>query len=340
MTGNSTTLHHLASLLSVVEVTAPNQVTSQQIDERLSSVLDRLRLPHGLLERVAGVQARRMWNDPTDYIDAAAQAGTQALAEAGVRPDQVGMVINTSVTRSSLEPAVAVQVHHLMGLPTSATNFDITNACLGFVNGMDLASTLIDAGQIDYAVIVAGEDAQNVSDATIENLHDPEVTQESFMGQFASLTLGSGAAAAVIGRSDLHPEGHRILRGVTRAGTAYHQLCAGDHQGMYTDSSALLSNGLDLVMAAWHETPAQWQWDQCDRYITHQVSRMHTDAIIESANIPADKIPTTFPELGNIGPAALPITLAREVENLKPNDRVLCMGVGSGLNTAMLEIEW
>ncbi|MDN6533405.1 MAG: 3-oxoacyl-ACP synthase III, partial [Yaniella sp.] len=52
------------------------------------------------------------------------------------------------------------------------------------------------------------------------------------------------------------------------------------------------------------------------------------------------KIPTTFPSLGNIGPAALPITLARELDSLKVGDRVLTMGVGSGLNVAMLEIEW
>ena len=53
-----------------------------------------------------------------------------------------------------------------------------------------------------------------------------------------------------------------------------------------------------------------------------------------------DRIPVTFPELGNVGPAALPITLAREADSLTAGDRVLCMGVGSGLNTAMLEISW
>ena len=93
-------------------------------------------------------------------------------------------------------------------------------------------------------------------------------------------------------------------------------------------------------MDAWNDTPADWNWQNMDRYITHQVSQMHTDAIIKSAGLDRKKIPTTFPELGNIGPAALPITLARELETLKVGDRVLTMGVGSGLNVAMLEIEW
>lgn len=340
MSGNATTIHHHAALLSVVEVTAPIEVTSDDLDHRIDSVLKRLHLPHGLLLRVAGVKARRMWKQRGDYLDGAAQAGTEALKQAGITPDQVGLLINTSVTRDSLEPAVSVRIHDQMGLPPSATNFDITNACLGFVNGMDLASTMIDAGHIDYALVVAGEDANAVHEATIKNLHANSVTRDNFLQQFASLTLGSGAAAAVIGRGDAHPEGHRILRGVTRAGTEHHHLCAGDHNGMYTDSAGLLTNGLQLVMDAWNDTPEDWDWASMDRYITHQVSQMHTDAIIDAAGISRDRIPTTFPVLGNIGPAALPITLARETGSLTSGDRVLCMGVGSGLNVAMLEIEW
>ncbi len=340
MSSNAVSIHHNAALLSVVEVTAPVEVTSDMIDERLAAVLKRLRLPTRLLQRVAGVKARRMWESPEDYLAGAAQAGVKALAEAGITPDAVGLLINTSVTRSQLEPAVSVRIHDMMGLAPSATNFDITNACLGFVNGMDLAATLIDAGQIDYAVVVAGEDANNLQEATLANLLSDHTTRDNFMGQFASLTLGSGAAAAVLGRADRHPEGHRILRGVTRAGTQHNELCQGGRDGIFTDSGALLENGLELVMDAWNDTPIEWDWANMDRYITHQVSQMHTDAIIESAGIEREKIPTTFPQLGNIGPAALPITLARELDTLKVGDRVLTMGVGSGLNVAMLEIEW
>lgn len=340
VSGNAITQHDNAALLSVTEIAAPVEVTSDDLDNRIASVLKRLKLPHGLLQRVAGVKARRMWKQRGDYLDGSVDAGVAALQQADISPGQVGMLINTSVTRDSLEPAVSVQIHHKMGLPTSATNFDITNACLGFVNGLDLAATMVEAGHIDYAVVVAGEDSNAVHESTIRNLHGDGVIRENFMQQFASLTLGSGAAAAVVGRKSDHPKGHRIVRGVTRAGTEHHHLCAGDHTGMYTDSAGLLTNGLSLVMDAWNDAPEQWQWPSVDRYITHQVSQLHTDAIIDSAGMDRERVPTTFPVLGNIGPAALPITLARETNTLSPGDRVLCMGVGSGLNVAMLEIEW
>lgn len=180
-------------------------------------------------------------------------------------------------------------------------------------------------------VVVAGEDASKVHEAT---------NRDAFLSQFATLTLGPGATAAVIGPSDHHPEGHRILHSVTRAGTEFNHLCAGDHKGMSTDSAALLANGLDLVMAAWNDADPAWKWSEADRYITHQVSSQHTNAIIQAAGIDPDTIPVTFPDLGNIGPAALPVTLAREKDKLSPGDSVLCMGVGSGLNVAMLDLQW
>ena len=63
-----------------------------------------------------------------------------------------------------------MRLHHGLGLPSSAINFDIANACLGFVNGMTLAAQLIDSGQIKYAMIIDGEDADEIQVNTIERL--------------------------------------------------------------------------------------------------------------------------------------------------------------------------
>ena len=97
-------------------------------------------------------------------------AGRRALAEAGVDPSEVGLLINTSVTRKHLEPSVAVRLHHGLGLPSSAINFDVANACLGFVSGMSLAANMIESGQIRYAVVVNGEDADEIQVNTIRRL--------------------------------------------------------------------------------------------------------------------------------------------------------------------------
>src|SRR3954454_22082465 len=116
---------------------------------------------------------------------------------------------------------------------------------------MQLASAMIDAGQISYAVVVAGEDARTVQENTIARLSRSEVTARDVMAEFATLTLGSGAAAMVLGPADRHPEGHRIIASVSRAGTEHHELCVGDNDLMRTDLKGLLDAGLALSEDMW-----------------------------------------------------------------------------------------
>ena len=340
MDGNATTTHRNVALLSIASTIATKITTSAEIDERLRPVLKRLRLPTGLLQRVAGVEERRNWGEGESFDDAAVAAGHRALSEAGIDASQVGLLINTSVTRKHLEPSVAVRIHHGLGLPSSAINFDIANACLGFVNGMTLAAQLIDSGQVKYAVVIDGEDADEIQGNTIERLSREGIGREDFMSEFASLTLGSGAAAAVLGPADAHPSGHRIVGGITRAATQFNDLCVGSVDGMFTDAKALLKGGMELVVSAWKEAKRDWNWSAMDRYIMHQVSDVHTNAIVKAVGIDRSRVPLTYPKYGNVGPASIPITLAQEAKTLKPGNRVLVMGVGSGLNTAMMELAW
>lgn len=340
MSGNATARFDNVALLSVASVLPSRVTTSEQIEAQLEPSLKRLKLHRGLLRRVAGVLERRNWAEGETVDAATISAGKRALAEAGVNPKDVGLIINTSVTRTNLEPSVAVALHHGLGLPSSAINFDVANACLGFINGMSLAATMIQSGQIRHAIVVAGEDADEIQVNTIERLLAAEGSRDDFMREFATLTLGSGSAAAVLGRADEHPAGHRVLGGVTRAATQFHTLCVGSVDGMFTDAKALLKGGLDLVVSAWKEASNEWDWSSMNRYITHQVSSIHTDSIVKAVSLDRSKVPTTFPTLGNIGPASVPVTLEREQSSLREGDRVLLVGVGSGLNTAMLELAW
>ena len=72
----------------------------------------------------------------------------------------------------------------------------------------------------------------------------------------------------------------------------------------------------------------------------HQVSSVHTKAITGALGIDPARVPMTFPRYGNIGPASIPFTLAQQVDDLRPGDRVGCLGIGSGLNASVIEIAW
>jgi 3-oxoacyl-[acyl-carrier-protein] synthase III len=341
VTGNTT--HHFrnTALLTVSRVDASRVVTSDELDDRLADTYKRVGLRPGLLERLAGIHERRWWPEGVTFVDGAATAGAKAVSESGVDPAAIGLMVNTSVSRRFLEPATAVAVHDAIGLPSSCQNFDVTNACLGFVNGIEIAAAMIDSGLVEYALVVNGEDAQTVQDRTIARLSEPDVTAKDVIAQFATLTLGSGAVAMVLGRADEHPEGHRIVGSVSRAGTEHHELCIGDNDLMQTDLKGLLDAGLQLSADMWDEAAEEFDWaGGMSRYIIHQVSQVHTDALCKRLGIDPTLVPRTFPDRGNIGPVSVPFTLAGEADTLVEGDRVLLMGIGSGLNASLLEIAW
>jgi 3-oxoacyl-[acyl-carrier-protein] synthase III len=341
VTGNSTHLFHNTAVLTVTRVDASRIVTSDELDEQLAETYQRVGLRPGLLERLAGIHARRWWADGVTFVDGAATAAAKAISESGVDPAHIGLMVNTSISRRYLEPSTAVAIHDAVGLPRSCRNFDVTNACLGFVNGIEIAGAMIDAGLVDYALVVDGEDAREVQEATVRRLNGPDTTAKDVIAQFATLTLGSGAAAMVLGRADRHPEGHRVVASVNRAGTEHHELCIGNNDVMRTDLKGLLDAGIGLSVDLWEEAKEQFDWSAgMDRYFIHQVSQVHTDTMCDKLAIDPEKVPRSFPTRGNIGPVSVPFTLAGEADELVSGDRALLMGIGSGLNASCVEIVW
>jgi 3-oxoacyl-[acyl-carrier-protein] synthase-3 len=340
MNGNATFRFTDTAVLAVSAVDAPIVVTSDEIDRQLVDTYQRLGLRPGMLEALAGIAERRWWPPDVTFADAAAMAGAKALAEAGVDATAVGVLIDTSVCRDHLEPSAAVDVHEQLGLSSACLNFDLSNACLGFVNGMQLAGLMIDSGQIDYALIVDGEGARVLHENTIARLQSADTTKEDVLANFASLTLGSGGAAMVLGRASTHTEGHRFVGGVSRAATQHNKLCVGDLGSMRTDSRALLAAGVQLAVDTWADASAFFDWTDLDAYVIHQVSSVHTAAITTALGIDPSRTPVVFPTRGNVGPASIPFTLADASPAFLPGNRIGCMGIGSGLNASVIEITW
>ena len=340
LNGNATFRYRDTAVLSTVAVDAPVVRTSVEFDGLISDSYRRNGLRPGMLAKLAGIEERRWWEEGTSFVDGAIEAARLAIQDAAVDTSRIGLLINTSVSREHLEPSIAVSIHATLGLPTNCLNFDLTNACLGFVNGMQLAASMIDSGQIDCALIVCGEGSREPQERTLERLATESTTADDIISQFATLTLGSGAAAMVLGRASEHPRSHRVVGGASRAATEHHELCVGDFKEMRTDAQGLLVAGKTLATDLWRDASGEFDWSDMDRYIVHQVSSMHTSKTAAALGIDERRIPLTFPKFGNVGPAAVAITLAKEVPALSQGDRVLMMGIGSGLNMTCLELTW
>jgi len=329
----------------------PDEVwTSAAIEARLQPLYDRLKLPAGRLELMTGIKERRMWPAGTRPSDASAKAGQAVLARSAFKPEQIEAFVHCAVSRDMLEPATASFAHHKIGLGPHTQIFDLSNACLGFLNGLVTLGAMIDAGHIRCGLLVAGENGRPLVEQTLQHLLTAPLNRNEIKPFFANLTIGSGAVAAIVCHEDMLPPGpkHRLLGGAFLSATRHSELCQGDTAGeglaMETDSEQLLLAGVEVALQTWPRFEEETGWTRAtpDRFICHQVGSTHRRKLYETVGLDLAKDFSTFETLGNTGSVALPATLARAVEQgaVKSGDKVALLGIGSGINSLMLAVEW
>ncbi|MDW7772342.1 MAG: 3-oxoacyl-ACP synthase III [Desulfobulbaceae bacterium] len=328
----------------------PNEISSEELEQRLSPVYERLKLPFGRLELMSGIRTRRFWDRGTRPSEAASLAGRKALEESDVSPGEIDCLIFTSVCRDMLEPATASFVHRTLGISPQCHIFDISNACLGFLNAMVVMANMIELGQVRRGLIVAGETAEDLVESTVRHLlTDSLLTRKRIKPLFASLTIGSGAVALVMGDRRLHDTGHYLLGSAYRAGTSHNDLCQGGQnaeQGtlMSTDSELLLEKGVETASLCFAEFLRKMEWtrESIDRFFCHQVGRAHARHLFQTLDLDVSRNFETLAQLGNVGSVSAPITMAMGIDHgfLQSGENGALLGIGSGINSLMLGIRW
>jgi 3-oxoacyl-[acyl-carrier-protein] synthase-3 len=338
---------------------APVVVTSLELEQRLHPVYRKLHLPEGQLEALTGIVERRWWEPGFSVSQGATLAARKALAAADIPASEIGALIYAGVCREQFEPATACRVAAGLNVSSDAVIYDVSNACLGVLNGMIDIANRIELGQIRAGLVVSCETSREINEIAIENL-TAHPDMETYKANLATLTGGSGAVAMLLTDGSFETaRRRRLLGGVTQAAPEFHGLCRWGiermltmgklipnlfRQFMTTDSVSVLKHGVSLGLKTWNAFLRQLDWmrDQIDKVITHQVGACHRDSILEILGIPPDKDFSTYEYLGNMGTVSLPLTaaLAEEREFLRPGDRVSFLGIGSGLSCLMLGLEW
>lgn len=337
--------------LESLAVALPDEIwTSAAIEERLRPLYERLKLPFGRLELMTGIRERRHWPVGTLPSDASAAAGRAVLAQSSLAKENLEVFVHAAVCRDMLEPATASFAHRKIGLPATTQIFDVSNACLGFLNSMVLLAGLIESGQVQAGMIVSGENGRPLIEQTLNHLLSAPLNRNEIKPFFANLTIGSGAVGAILcHRKYVRGRPHRLIGGVARAATQHSELCQGNTHGadalaMQTDSEQLLVAGVALAQQTWDAFVTETGWDAStiDRFICHQVGSVHRRKLYETLGLDLAKDFSTFETLGNMGSVSLPATLARarDAQALRDGGGVGLLGIGSGINCLMLALEW
>ena len=103
-------LFNNVSIHSVAHLEAPNRVTSTEISTRLAKTLKRLRLPLNYLERTTGIVERRFWQANTQPSDAATDVAQLVIQKSGLSKSNIGVIINTSITKDFIERIAAIRL--------------------------------------------------------------------------------------------------------------------------------------------------------------------------------------------------------------------------------------
>jgi len=190
--------YHRVYLTALGYELGPEVVTSAELEERLAPVYRKLNIHPGQLEAWTGIAERRWWQPHSRLSAGATAAARKAVAKTAVQASDLGVVIYAGVCRENFEPATACAVADALGVKGGASVYDLSNACLGVLNGMLDIANRIELGQIRAGLVVSCETAREINEIMLARLVAEArdgIGMERFADAVATFTGGSGAVA-------------------------------------------------------------------------------------------------------------------------------------------------
>lgn len=328
-----------------IDVCEPEEFyNTDKLEQDLSLVYDKLKLPYGRIEMQTGIRSRGIYQDKKPS-DIATLAAANLFNRGKVKKENIDILIHAAVCRDFLEPSTASVVHSNLELKSDCQSFDLSNACLGVVSAINVAASMLETFNLHSALIVTGENSTPLITKTVETLlNDQTLTRKTIKKYFANFTIGSAGVALVISKKEAGIG--TFLETQTLSDTEAHTLCQGDGgmDGlvMETDSEELMQAGVALAYKNWNNFKTKMKRNVWDHYICHQVGVHHQKFLYEKLELDLSKDFSTYQSYGNTGSAALPLTLAKAIsENrFKKDDHIALLGIGSGLHTTMTGLRW
>ena len=306
-----------------------------------SAALDqRLGKPVGWTERHSGVALRHVAEPDEPQEALATAAATAALADAGVRADQLDLIMFAAAVGRQPIPATAPLIKHLLGVrdvPFPA--FDINATCLSALTALDVAGLYLSAGRARRVLVVSAE----IASRALPWPTDP-ATAALFGDGAGALVLEARDDAAAPRRllhvhMETYAQGYELCQlasGGTRfdyhndeKGFAAHARFQMDGAGLYRLSAREAPGFIDRLLAG-----AGWTHEDVDLVVPHQASPHALAHIIRRCGFSADKVIDIVRSHGNQIAASLPIALvhARDTGRLQPGMKVMLVGTAAGVS--------
>jgi 3-oxoacyl-[acyl-carrier-protein] synthase III len=293
------------------------------------------------IKQRTGIAARRIVDPSESSLHLGVRAARAAIADSGVPPEDIGLVIAGCATQDRPMPANAPLIAYETGC-TNAGAYDICNACSSFLYGLLSATAMITAGVYENVIVLGAE--------AISRLLD-------WQDRSTAILFGDGAGAAVVSASkgrgrilgfDLGADGSggdflQIPGGGTRVHGSCESFEAGLHfvkmngQEVYKFATRIPVESATRLLHSCGRTI-----DDVDLLVPHQANLRIIEASAKRLGIDPAKVFTNVQKYANTSAASVPICLteARDEGRIKEGDLVLMMAFGGGLTWGSCLMEW
>jgi len=328
-------------------------------NEELSVTLD---TSDEWIRQRTGIAERRIAEPGVCSSDLGIKAAREALRDAGVEPENVDLVITSTISPDQIFPATAARVAYGAGC-VNAGAFDVQAGCAGFVYALSMAAGAVASGMRDTVLVVGAEAISRIIDwedrATAILFGDgagAAIVSGMSGGSTGAGSAGGGAAASGVGE----PPGHGILGfDFGGDGAGADALClpaGGSRMPASPDTVAarqhyMKMNGHEVYKFATRVVTrsAKKVLDRCgyhvgdiDLFVPHQANLRIIEGAVDKLGLPWEKVYTNLQNYGNTSSASIPLCLkeARTEGRLKDGDLVLLMGFGAGLSWGACLVRW
>ncbi|NPC56186.1 beta-ketoacyl-ACP synthase III [Caenimonas soli] len=276
-----------------------------------------------IVERT-GIRARHFAAADASTSDLGVQAARQALEAAGVRAEEIDLIIVATSTPDMIFPSAACILQHKLGI-AGCPAFDVQAVCSGFVYALTIADSMIKTGAASKALVIGAEVFSRILD---------------FNDRTTCVLFGDGAGAVVLEASDtpgilasdLHADGKHVgilcVPGTVAGGKVLGDpLLKMDGQAVFKLAVGVLEEAARATLAKAGKTEADIDW-----LIPHQANIRIMQGTAKKLKLPLDKLVVTVDEHGNTSAASIPLALDAAVRSgkIKKGDTLMLEGVGGG----------
>jgi 3-oxoacyl-[acyl-carrier-protein] synthase III len=303
-------------VLGVGSALPKRRVTNEELAERVETS------DQWIVERT-GIRSRYVADDGETTASLATAAARRALEHAGVKAEDIGLIVLATATPDQTFPSSATKVQAALGIDDCVA-FDVHAVCTGFLYALSVADSMLRSGSAKRALVIGAETFSRILD------WEDRATCVLFGDGAGALVLGAEEADKGILATKLHADGRHndllfVDGGPSTTGTVGKLRMKG--REVFRHAVVNLADVLNEVLAAAGLTSADVDW-----VVPHQANARILDATAKKLGLPSEKVVVTVDEHANTSAASVPLAFDTAVKDgrIQRGDIVVLEAMGGG----------